>query len=309
MYEMACLTEHRARSAESYGQLFRDLRRSFQRQHLRPDGMLDVDTQTAYVLALSIGLLPEERVSPAAARLADKIAKNGFRMATGFLGTKPLLPVLTASGQDDLAVRLFQSRKFPSWGYEVEQGATTVWERWDSFTKEHGFNGSGGNQNASMNSFSHYSFGAVMQWAYQALAGIDTDGAGFQRILIKPMPPAPGSNPDAKPINWVKAEYRSARGKIVSGWKRDGDRFDLNVAIPANTTATVFVPAKSADAVTEGGQSLSKTKGVKFLRIGRCSVSVPASSDSGPGSDPTNSKLNCRKGTPRGTAATNGNDR
>ena len=240
---------------------------AFTKAYRTPDGALTVDTQSAYVLALSVGLIPEKDLATATATLVAKIAKNDHRMATGFLGTKSLLPALTGSGQHDLAVRLFQSRKFPSWGYEVEQGATTVWERWDSFTKEHGFNGSGGDQNASMNSFSHYSFGAVMQWAYQTLAGIDTDGAGFQRILIKPMPPTPGSNPDAKPIDWVKAEYRSARGKIVSAWKRDGDRFELNVTLPANTTATVFVPAKSADAVREGGQPLSKTKGVKFLRM------------------------------------------
>ncbi len=222
---------------------------------------LDVDTQTAYVLALSFGLLPDELVRAATERLAAKIEKNGFRMATGFLGTKPLLPVLSANGQNDLAIRLFQSRKFPSWGYEVEQGANTVWERWDSFTKEHGFNGAGGNQNASMNSFSHYSFGAVMQWAYQTLAGIDTDGPAYKRVIIHTHPPTSAATADVKPIDGVRSEYDSPRGKIVSAWKQTGDKFELSVTIPANTTARVILP-KAAN-ITERGHAISVARGVR----------------------------------------------
>lgn len=230
---------------------------------------MTVNTQTAYVLAVAFGLTSgasfggyEQRT----ALLAGMIATNDFRMATGFLGTKSLLPALTMHDQNDLAVRLFQSRKFPSWGYEVEQGANSVWERWDSFTKENGFNGAGGNQNASMNSFSHYSFGAVMEWAFRDLAGIDTAGPGYKQILIRPNPPTPGSNPDAKPIDWVRAGYRSIRGLISSAWKRGVDTFELNVTIPANTTATIFLPAKSAATIREGGQPLDKVPHVIFLR-------------------------------------------
>ena len=146
-------------------------------------------------------------------------------------------------------------------------GATSVWERWDSFTREHGFNGAGGNQNASMNSFSHYSFGAVMEWAFRDLAGIDTDGPGFQRILIRPGPPAPGSNPDVKPIDRVKAEYGSVHGKILSDWRREADRFELDLVIAANTTATVFLPAKDPAGITENGKPLEKAEGVKFVRM------------------------------------------
>ena len=138
-------------------------------------------------------------------------------MTTGFLGTRPLLPVLSDVGEHDLAVKHFQSRKFPSWGYEVEQGATTIWERWNSYTKENGF---GGTQNAAMNSFAHYSFGAVCEWMFFRLAGIDTDGPGYQRIIIRPSPPAPGSNPAREPIHWVKAHYDSIHGRIVSNWRR-----------------------------------------------------------------------------------------
>jgi alpha-L-rhamnosidase len=253
--------------SDQYRNLCAKVTARFVQDYFNADGTLKVDTQTAHVLALAFGLLPESLRQPTADRLAEKITKNGYRMATGFLGTKPLLPVLTAHGQNDLACRLFQSRQFPSWGYEVINGATTVWERWDSFTKEHGFNGLSGNQNASMNSFSHYSFGAVMEWAFRDLAGIDTGGPGFRQIVIRPNPPTPRSNPDLEPIRWVKAEYESVRGRIASQWKRAGDGLELEVTVPANAGATVFVPARSAQAVTESGKPLSRAEGVTFLRM------------------------------------------
>ncbi|MEI7728056.1 MAG: family 78 glycoside hydrolase catalytic domain [Verrucomicrobiota bacterium] len=227
-----------------------------------PGGM-KINTQTAYALAIMFGLRPSMSYEAAARLLAERVAQNGHRMATGFLGTKPLLPALSAHGQHDLAVRLFQSRKYPSWGYEVENGATSIWERWDSFTKEHGFNGAGGNQNAAMNSFSHYSFGAVCEWMFQSLAGIDTDGVGFRKILIRPLPPTPGSNPDQTPINWVRAHYDSQHGRIATDWKNTREQFELRVTIPVNTTATVHIPAASAADVTESRQPLDKAEGVQ----------------------------------------------
>lgn len=266
MAEMAEATGRKLEAA-NYRSRFAAVQAAFNKACANADGTLKVDTQTAYVLALGVGLAPDTLAATASARLAEKIVKNDFRMATGFLGTKPLLPVLTAHGQHDLACRLFQSRKFPSWGYEVINGATTVWERWDSFTREHGFEGLSGQQNASMNSFSHYAFGAVTEWMFRDLAGLDTDGPGFKSVRIKPGPPAPGSNPDVQPIHWARAEYGSVRGPIVSAWRREGERFELELTLPANTTATVFVPAKSAEAVTESSQPLAVAEGVKFLRM------------------------------------------
>ncbi len=149
--------------------------------------------------------MPDNLRTAAGALLAKKIQDNDTRMSTGFLGTRPLLPVLSATGQSDLAVRLLQSRKYPSWGYEVEQGATTIWERWNSYTKDNGF---GGAQNAQMNSFAHYAFGAVCEWMFSQLAGIQTDGPGYKRIIIRPTIPSPKSNPDQKPIDWVRALLR-----------------------------------------------------------------------------------------------------
>jgi alpha-L-rhamnosidase len=124
-----------------------------------------------------------------------------------------------------------------------------------------------GKQNASMNSFAHYSFGAVGEWMINDLAGIQSDGPGYDKIIIHPHPPTPGSNPDHPPINWVKAHYDSIHGRIESNWKQTKNNFELEVKIPANTTATVYLPADSADKITEGGKPLSDVVGVKFLRI------------------------------------------
>ena len=235
-----------------YSRRFEDLAASFRRNYLRADGMVAVDTQTACVLALEMGLVPDEKTAAVAQQLAGRIEKNGFRMATGFLGTKAILPVLSAHGHHDLACRLFQSREFPSWGYEVEQGATSVWERWDSFTREHGFEGATGKNNAAMNSFSHYAFGAAMEWGFRTLAGIDTIDAAFARIRIRPRPPTPGSNPQRAVIEWVKADYDGPRGPIQSHWRRLDGGIEMRVRIPANTTAMVHVPARDAARVTEG---------------------------------------------------------
>jgi alpha-L-rhamnosidase len=256
------------KEAGEYRELFQKVKAAFNQKYVKPDGTLTVDTQTAYALAIQMDLLPYELRNKAGEILASKIRAKASDtesgITTGFLGTRPLLPVLSATGQHDLAVRLFQSRKFPSWGYEVEQGATTIWERWNSYTKDKGF---GGEQNAAMNSFAHYAFGAVCEWMFFELAGIDRAGAGFQRIVLRPGPPSPGSNPEREPISWVKAHYDSIYGRIASGWKNSAEKFEFQTTIPANTTATVYLPAASAGSITESGMPLSKANGVRFLRF------------------------------------------
>lgn len=255
---------------KKYGKLFDEVCAGFRKQWMNQDGSLKLDTQSAYVLAISSGIMPINHVRSGSDRLAKKIADNGFRMTTGFLGTKPLLGVLSETGHHDLAVRLFQSRKFPSWCYEVENGATTVWERWDSFTKEHGFDGVSGKNNAAMNSFAHYAFGAVGEWMFRNLAGIDTDGPGHQRLILRPMPPSPDSNPDHKPIDWVKASYDSPYGPVRVHWKREREQFDYRVSIPANTSATVYLPATAMEDCSESGAPLRVAK----LKGGKVAVSI-----------------------------------
>jgi len=267
MAEMARATGKHA-EATVYRELFSNIKAAFNQKYVKPDGSLAVDTQTAYALALYVDLIPAGLRARTGKMLADKLRSgetaDNSGMTTGFLGTRPLLPVLSDVGEHDLAVRHFQSRKFPSWGYEVEQGATTIWERWNSYTKEKGF---GGEQNASMNSFAHYSFGAVCEWMFFRLAGIDSTAPGYREIIIRPSPPSPDSNPAREPINWVKAHYDSVRGRIESNWTLKQGRFELTTVIPANTTATVYVPAKDSADVTENGKPLAKGAGVDFLRM------------------------------------------
>jgi len=254
----------KAEESAAYLALFHRIRDAFNAKYVKPDGSLAIDNQTAYALALQMGLFSDALRAKAGAILAEKLrtGESGDQsgMTTGFLGTRPLLPVLSDTGGHDVAVRLFQSRKFPSWGYEVVQGATTIWERWNSFTKDQGF------ANPSMNSFSHYAFGAVGEWMFSHLAGIRSDGPGYRRIVIQPMPPGPEAGDAEHPINWVNAHYDSIQGRIVSRWRNQGGSFELQTTIPPNTTATVMLPANGAQSITESGKPLDQAEGVRWLR-------------------------------------------
>ncbi|QDV81620.1 Bacterial alpha-L-rhamnosidase [Stieleria magnilauensis] len=261
MFEMAEATG-RTSEASQYHAQFEKTKAAFQAKYVNDDGSINVNTQTAQALALFADLVPEHQRASTGRHLAEMLSENGNHMATGFLGTRPLLPVLSASGQHDLATFLLQSREFPSWGYEIANGATTIWERWDSYTKEDAF----GRHNAAMNSFSHYAFGAVCEWMFATLAGIQSDGPGFKKIIVRPTPPSPGSNAMHEPIDWVRASYDSIRGTIRSDWKVDGDAFHLQVSIPANTTATVYLPTGDSASITESGKSLAENPHIKLVR-------------------------------------------
>ncbi len=274
----------RTGEAAAYRELSGRIALQFGRDYLSADGSLKVSTQTAHVLALAVGMLPPNLVGPTADRLAARIAANGNRMTTGFLGTRDILPALSRNGKHDIALGLFQSRQYPSWGYEVVNGATTVWERWDSYTKEHGFNGAEGSQNASMNSFSHYAFGAVTAWMFRDLAGIETDGPGYRRVIIRPGIPSDASpfrqRKDVGEVDWVRARYDSVRGRIVSAWKRTARGLELEVTLPANTTARIEIPAASTECVRESGKPLAKSKGVRVASVadGRVLIEVGSGS-------------------------------
>jgi len=237
--------------AEKYRDWMKQIQGRFYKNYVNEDGTLAIRTQTAYAVALFTGILPQEKRKPAGDHLAALIAEENHAMSTGFIGTRPLLPALTATGHHDLATRLLQNRKYPSWGFEVVNGATTIWERWNSYTIEGGFV-------AGMNSFSHYSFGAVCEWMFGSLAGIDTDGPGYKHITLRPAPPSANSNPDFAPIDWVEAEYDSIRGKIKVAWKKTATGLEYQVTIPANTTATLELPVSEGATVTEGGNPLAE---------------------------------------------------
>jgi len=243
----------RRKDAATYYRLYEDIKAAFNRAYVADDGRIKGDTQTVYVLALAFDLVDGDKRNRAIQYLIDDIKSRGWHLSTGFVGTKDLMLVLTKIGRTDVAYRLLHNDTFPSWGFSIKHGATSIWERWDGWTPDKGF------QDPGMNSFSHYAFGAVGQWMFENIGGINTDGPGFKRILIRPRP--------GGKIRWARVTYRSIRGLIVSDWKIRDNRFELKISIPANTTATVFIPAKDPADIREGGMPADKADGVEFLRL------------------------------------------
>ncbi len=237
--------------AERYRIAFRKTQAAFLEKYAEENGVLKENTQTACAMALDLDVLPASIKPVVAKQLVKLLEKNKGLLATGFLGAKHLLPALSNMGYQSEALALFMQKGFPSWLYEVVNGATSIWERWDSYTIENGF---GGAQNTGMNSFSHYAFGAVAEWMFRNLLGIDMAENGFRRIVIRPEPNAV--------LSPVVGTYRSINGEIKTAWNIRGDHLKLELSIPANTTAEVWLPALGADKVTEGNLPLSQSEGV-----------------------------------------------
>lgn len=238
-----------------YEKLFEDIKAAFNKAYVADDARIKGNTQTVYVLALAFDLLPADKREAAAKHLVDDIAAKGDHLSTGFVGVGHLTPTLTREGYLDVAYKLLLQETFPGWLYSVRNGATTIWERWDGWTKEKGF------QDPGMNSFNHYSLGSVGEWLYGTVAGIDMDPEqpAYKRIVIRPRP---GGD-----LTYAKAEFESIHGKIVSDWKREDGQFRLNAVIPANTTARVYVPAASVEGVKEGNKPAAKAKAVRFVEM------------------------------------------
>jgi alpha-L-rhamnosidase len=229
MSKMATAVGARA-DAEQYRQLAENVRQAWQKRFITSNGELSVKTQTAYVLGLHFDLLPTELRSPIAVALVHDIEQRGMHLSTGFVGTPYLNLVLTAAGRTDVAYALLTQKTFPSWLFPITHGATTMWERWDGWTPEKGFN------DAGMNSYNHYAYGAVGEWMYKVIGGIDFDPEkpGYKHIRIRPQP---GGG-----MTWAKTALMSSYGRIATSWTIDGGKFHLDVTIPPNATATVTLP-------------------------------------------------------------------
>jgi alpha-L-rhamnosidase len=252
----------RADDAAKYEALFGRIREAFNRAYVAADGRIKGNTQTSYLLALHMDLLPPDKQPAALNHLVQDIEERGWHLATGFVGTEYLLPVLTRFGRTDVAYRLLLQDTYPSWGYQIRNGATTIWERWDGIRPAGAGDRAGTQfQDPGMNSFNHYAFGCVGEWLFGAVAGIDThpQQAGFRQTVIRPRP--------GNGLTWARASYDSIRGKITSAWKQEGGRLTLDVSIPANTTALIHVPAASLDVVTEGGRPARSAPGLRFVRM------------------------------------------
>jgi alpha-L-rhamnosidase len=206
------------------------------------------------VLALAFNLMPSDLRDRAAELLVKDIKDKGNHLSTGFIGVKYLNPVLTESGNLDLAYQLLFNKTFPSWGYPITAGATTIWERWDGWTAEKGF------QDAGMNSFNHYSMGSVGEWLYRYVAGIDLDPnvAGYKRFAVHPRL--------NDRLTDARSEYLSLYGAIKVAWARQEGKLSLKVSVPPNTTAVVYVPAADPDRVLEGGKAVKSVEGIRYLR-------------------------------------------
>ena len=176
-------------------------------------------------------MLPEALRHEAAEKLADNVKSYDNHLTTGFLGTPYLCHVLSRYGYTDVAYTLLMQETYPSWLYPVKMGATTIWERWDGIKPDSTF------QTPGMNSFNHYAYGAIGDWMYRVVAGLDTDEEqpGYKKIIIRP-------HPGGKLTN-AAATLNTYYGKLHSGWKLENDKLTLEVEVPANTTATVYIPA------------------------------------------------------------------
>jgi alpha-L-rhamnosidase len=245
----------KADEGKKYSMLFSDIKAAFNKAYVDADGHIQGDTQAGYSLALHFDLLPEKMREPAVKHMLEGIARYNGHMSTGFHSTYRMMLELTREGHNDIAYQLINHRTFPSWGYTIENGATTIWERWDGYVKGRGF------QNKGMNSFNHYAIGAVGEWMYRVILGINNDDEhpGYEHFVIRPRP---GGG-----LKWAKGSYDSIRGKIEVSWRIADGKSKLDITVPANTTATVYVPAKKAESVMESGKAGGRIEGIRFLRM------------------------------------------
>lgn len=256
--------------ASRYGKLAADIKAAFNKAYVQPDARIGQtlppakqgekpkfkgNTQSDYALALDFDLLPAEQRPKAVEHVIERIHAYKDHISTGFHTTARIMNQLTAAGHADIAYMLVNNRTIPSWGYEIDHGATTIWERWDGWVEGRGF------QDPGMNSFNHYSIGAVGEWMYRTILGInpDEERPGYAHIILRPVP---GGG-----LTWAKGGYDSIRGKIATEWQLDGDVLNFKVTIPANTTATLYLPAAGGEAVTEGGKPAAEAQGVKFVKM------------------------------------------
>lgn len=251
--------------AQEYAALLDHIRAAFQKEFVTPNGRLASNTQTAYSLALAFDLLPESERKQAAERLAEDV-RHFEHLTTGFLGTPVLCKALSDYGYFDEAYMLLNRTKYPSWLYPITKDATTIWERWDGIKPDGSF------QDVGMNSFNHYAYGAIGEWMYRVIAGIDIDPAqpGYRHVLIQPHP---GGG-----LTWAKASVHSMYGKVGSSWEMKDGTMTMDVEVPANTTATVRLPGAHLRDVRENGKTLESSAGVSNARQEQDAVLLDAGS-------------------------------
>lgn len=240
----------RPQDEQKYREVFEKVRTAFNQEYVKSDGTVGTGSQTSYVLALHMNLLSQKDRGVAAEKLVEDIKAHDWHLTTGFLGTPYLMIELSNSGHSDVAYRLLLQNTYPSWGYMIEHGATTMWERWNGDQKM---------DDPSMNSFNHYAYGAVAEWLYRYAAGIDesAEDPGFHRIVFHPQ--------FDSSLGEAKATYDSVYGPITSNWKVDGKSIKWDVVIPANATGLLYLPGGEATKILEGGKDIRQSAGVSLV--------------------------------------------
>ncbi|WP_371573231.1 family 78 glycoside hydrolase catalytic domain [Streptomyces sp. NBC_01314] len=240
--------------ASDYSKLSADIRDAFTKAYVAADGTVKRNSQTGYAMALGMDLVSDPAlVEKVGEKFVAKLALTDNHLRTGFIGTPLLLPALSKIGRDDLAYKMLLHKDYPSWGYEVANGATTMWERWNSIMPNGDFGP------VDMNSFNHYAYGAVGDWMFQNIGGLSAIEPGYKRSRIAPMP---GGN-----LTKGSGSLATVYGPLSSKWSTRNGTLDLKVSVPVNTVAEVHVPSKTREAVTEGGRPAAAAKGVRFLRM------------------------------------------
>ena len=265
----------KADDAKKFADLAQQRRAFFQQTYLDPitgktrfsafnqakKGQL-IDTQTSYTLPLAFKVVDNDKQKQLAEHLGNAVKRSadgfpGYSLLTGFIGTAWISKALSENGMSDIAYRLLEQDTYPSWLYPVRNGATSIWERLNSYTIQDGFG-----ENNSMNSFNHYSFGSVAAWMYNYSLGIrrDKNQPGFKHFFLQPEVDPTGG------ISHAEGYYDSMYGRIKSQWKKTDDGREYSFTVPANTTATLFLPARKKTDITESGKSIAKALGIKYIR-------------------------------------------
>lgn len=239
--------------AEEAGRLAGRATAAFRRRFTNGQGRLHHETQTGYALALAFGLLPRAVRRTATDRLASLIERAGGHILTGFLGTAAVLPALSSGGHHELAVQVIREDTFPSLGYQVRQGATTVWERWDSWTPERGFADPG------MNSFNHAALGSVADWLHGELGAIAPGTPGYRTMLVRPRP--------AAGLERARTSHESAHGEHSVAWQTDDRDLEVSLGIPPNTFADVVVPRGARSIHVDGARARAGVGPVRSLTL------------------------------------------
>ena len=236
---------------DKYTRLYSRILESFRKEFVTETGRLVSPTQTGHVLALMFDLVEEKHIKRTIDTLVKYLEESKIHLTTGFVGTPYLCHVLSQNGYNDMAYKLLLQTDYPSWLYQITKGATTIWEHWDGIRENGSF------WSTDMNSFNHYAYGSIGDWMYRVAAGIDAGKPGYKHIIVRPQP--------GEGLTFAQASHQSMYGEIKSGWNRAGSAMEINIEIPANTTAEIILPGAVIGKILENGKKPADSEGISGM--------------------------------------------